>query len=1132
MSKEGHLVCNGAECECQHGDMPDKLVVSTITKHYINDPEGSTKTVATDKELGQPFEKKTFGKCKLHPTPFGYKPCQPNITEWKGFYDKMKYEENDGSPLLEGSKAVCAIAGRPCVSISFHGQKAEPVASNFEETEQEQKVMAQINPIPIATTDTQDDTMVGQTIDNEEIISKIKPIKKTGNNDSIKIREVAIGEDVTLKVETEKKWVWIKKEYLQDVGDYSNGEEFSKWGNWKSQKSNTKSIEKYGIGKQYAQSKAIRFTGITDANKGVVYWLEAFTDEPKLDAGDNRLGLYLVTVDKPAVISCFFNKGKHKVINEELTNLYGEVIPLTINTHLLPDYTKDYHTFALFEIDIYDWENDSKVNNEPERYVQLNTYNTLAAYNTVTSVNLLIRPEWKKKLQHETGVKKFYVKINTTLYSNKDAAVKSKQKFSLLSFEERFNTIAPNGEEISVKVEKKDFHKEHWWEYFLGRSESSIKSSASAYIKEKLPEFNSKEECQYYNEITRKNENNYFLLSSNTFSGMLNIRQIDTGKMVAKVRDVKYNYKKNEPCKFTAITVFLEEDKTAFKTNPPTPITIFKEGDSVMMDETQSRIIGVTASDSKTKIKIKLEGLAIKDYQSEGEEAPMCDQIGLKEGQVHKTTTIVDKSLLRPQWIDPEKDVDIKGDTIEFNVGYHYDKTVADGTKYRNSTLDKLWLFKYFKLSDDLVQSHFLPISTCRYPNQMVKIDVYPDITWGVSLSFGSGASAYQKDWRKDLTKERKAALEELEDAKKAVKKDVVEKINNAIFRKRNVPALSYVEISAEEKPKSRAEKIIEDLELELAFNARYNGENTNVAIDFGGSIKEIVMAFAEAYGLLKDLTGNSYNEAEQKTKMEETKKKLNGIKKVGNRFDKLFENDPVTINLATPKFSIGTTWGRTTIKDTGQAPVSYDVYAQFSPLVEANGKLDLITCAGFIPLEGQVIKLVELVLTNAGLSPSCFIELVGSIKGDIKGSIRTGVDGMNSVESSITNEVKLRIEASITLGGGVVGFIFAAIEKDMTAYYDEVKYRAIGEIGFKNKKELGADHNGVYFDYMLKFNGLKFVAKKEQQTTVQGEVKKDKVKVGEEVSEEELGQFVVIPRKIFMGGKTYFKLQQNDETN
>lgn len=142
---EKHFVCHNAICECQHGNVPDKLVVSTQNTHFINDGEMSEKLTATDKEIGQPFEKKTFGTCKLQPTPGGYKTCQPTITEWTGMYEEITLEVNGGKPLLEDSKATCAIAGSPCVSITDHGQVANVSQQNMDNTKED--TMEELNPM-------------------------------------------------------------------------------------------------------------------------------------------------------------------------------------------------------------------------------------------------------------------------------------------------------------------------------------------------------------------------------------------------------------------------------------------------------------------------------------------------------------------------------------------------------------------------------------------------------------------------------------------------------------------------------------------------------------------------------------------------------------------------------------------------------------------------------------------------------------------------------------------------------------------------------------------------------------------------------------------------------------------------
>jgi len=130
---EKHLVCQGATCQCQFGKTPDKLKVLTQTKHFINDTEGAKKLIATQMDLGKTFEKNTFGSCaKLNNNP-----CQVVVSEWKGFYDKVKIAENSGNPLLEDSKATCPIGAPDCITITNHGQTAAVSEQNIQNADDE-----------------------------------------------------------------------------------------------------------------------------------------------------------------------------------------------------------------------------------------------------------------------------------------------------------------------------------------------------------------------------------------------------------------------------------------------------------------------------------------------------------------------------------------------------------------------------------------------------------------------------------------------------------------------------------------------------------------------------------------------------------------------------------------------------------------------------------------------------------------------------------------------------------------------------------------------------------------------------------------------------------------------------------
>ncbi|MCW3169059.1 DUF4280 domain-containing protein [Chryseobacterium sp. 09-1422] len=140
---EKHIVVQGAVCKCQFGQTPDNLKVLTHQKEYANDKSASKKLIATTKEIGvATFEKNTFGSCSKMGSP--PPPCKVMVTEWQNFYDKVQLS-NGGYIILEDSKAVCAVAGTPCIEIIDHGQRAEASQQNFKNADQD--VQQQINPL-------------------------------------------------------------------------------------------------------------------------------------------------------------------------------------------------------------------------------------------------------------------------------------------------------------------------------------------------------------------------------------------------------------------------------------------------------------------------------------------------------------------------------------------------------------------------------------------------------------------------------------------------------------------------------------------------------------------------------------------------------------------------------------------------------------------------------------------------------------------------------------------------------------------------------------------------------------------------------------------------------------------------
>lgn len=110
-----HFVVQGALCKCNFGNTINKIRVSGRDE-YFNDAMGESKPVASTKDTGNPFMPGAFGYCS-----FTHSTCTPAVTKWNGAYPGITLSD-EGNILTEESKAICAAAGSPCISIVDHGQ--------------------------------------------------------------------------------------------------------------------------------------------------------------------------------------------------------------------------------------------------------------------------------------------------------------------------------------------------------------------------------------------------------------------------------------------------------------------------------------------------------------------------------------------------------------------------------------------------------------------------------------------------------------------------------------------------------------------------------------------------------------------------------------------------------------------------------------------------------------------------------------------------------------------------------------------------------------------------------------------------------------------------------------------------
>ena len=214
------------------------------------------------------------------------------------------------------------------------------------------------------------------------------------------------------------------------------------------------------------------------------------------------------------------------------------------------------------------------------------------------------------------------------------------------------------------------------------------------------------------------------------------------------------------------------------------------------------------------------------------------------------------------------------------------------------------------------------------------------------------------------------------------------------------------------------------------------------------------------------------------------------------------------------PKVSFGVAWARKPLEsETGYgSPVCYDIFINASPIFGIDGTLDLITCAGFIPVAGQIIKVVDIVLAVVGVDPILTLTASGSISFSGKTTIHYDLDANNGAIDLNTNvTMKLVAEASITLPAGVIGFIFSA--GSTSSLMQDKTYKITGETGFTADFGYGIHFGkGPFIRASLGFSGMVLVGKEE--TTSEGYGGKDKVF---------LGPYTIIEAKPNLLGNTYY---------
>ncbi|MGU3373947.1 hypothetical protein [Chryseobacterium sp. M5A1_1a] len=509
------------------------------------------------------------------------------------------------------------------------------------------------------------------------------------------------------------------------------------------------SIAKYGLGTKYKQGSSLIFNPTNYSYYyGYKQRVELFSQSP-----GTGFYFYIIPVDKPKISFAYFTK------SEEVKH-YGESVSLQIMLHAynLDEKNKYKAKLYLLEEDLAkgltetdDFE-DNNLWNDPRVYTIANSVSG-DDWNSYINVTFPIDIEWKK---NQLTKKNFTVVLEVYKFWEEPGKI-----YGTNYKEERVNykNYADNPTTDLVEYDPT----------ILGLKDVDNKKSISSRF------IVSEELMDHYLERIEQEKNN----------------------MIQYIGDIEYKQREFDPCGYSKITVKDEDDKDRES------FVIFDETATVGSIDKTKQSFSVITGDTRKKVSITLDQLTTQDTFCQGllldngqkhsvqKNVFQVDKVyaALKSGNDHvrqadtthqeqqrnagvattnenKNDTDVVKTKnsynasVAQQW---KEGVDYKIDSnekITLMLRYIYNKTAFESTQKEylgktksNELINSLWLFRYFLLTEDKVQTYFLPISTCRYPNQIAKINIYPEMEWEVAflMTIGKGYTGKLKYSRERL---------------------------------------------------------------------------------------------------------------------------------------------------------------------------------------------------------------------------------------------------------------------------------------------------------------------------------------------------------------------------------------------
>ncbi|MFK7001847.1 hypothetical protein [Flavobacterium oreochromis] len=583
-------------------------------------------------------------------------------------------------------------------------------------------------------------------------------------------------------------------------------------------------------------------------------------------------------------------------------------------------------------------------------------------------------------------------------------------------------------------------------------------------------------------------------------SEILAKREIEVNNMIQYVGDIAYNRKEYDPCGYSKITIKDEDD------DEREALVIFDENNIPAPKDQTEKIFGIIAGDKRKKISITIDQLKNKRVFCHGLLLEAGEDHSKQKNvfQVDKVYTakkIRDKNNHEiylekkdhthqeqlkksnsPITKENKEDYDVIRTDNSYNPSavqgwqegldykfeganqlvimpsYIYNKAYESSFSqllgYSADIINSIahtkiqstaWIARYMFMQEAYKQTYFLPISTCRYPNQLARIEVYPDFEWWINVKYQTKSPIYVN--QKPNYKYRIFTTEEDQNKKLADARSK-EHTGNWEFKEKK---------------------------YELDFEACYkiNGKEYSLIPGDSFPILNAIRFFLKSYELFKELSFVEETEEFEMSIASGSAKTFAGDdpeRKMTERWKRRKAKGlPFRISVTMPSFS-GGIYGKfaQSKKDTSKIGTFYNLEFAAKPLFGIEGKLDLLYFAQFIGPIGQVMsKISEVVkkvnyLTLGAVRIDYFL-YVGA-KADLNIELKAleyhSIDGWSSGEAQVYVPITLFLKSGVDVNVSLEGIA----SSDFAA---EIDGKANLEIRATYDKRLNKS------PAFIKFNGL-----------------------------------------------------------